>query len=350
MDFITQNLLGAVASHAALGRGRGGTPGLGRLALPIGALGGAVPDFDFLLSRFADPALPWELHRHFTHALVFIPLGGLLAALPFLLFPRCRRHARLTLAAATIGCATHGLLDNLTSYGTHLLWPFIGDRTAWDSMSIIDPIFTGVLLLGVLAALLRGRARATRVALSLALMYVAFGFLQHERALQAQRTIAERRGHAIDQGRALPTLGNVLVFRSVYAAEGRLWADAVRVPALGATTWRAGTSIERFTPTHLPPDASQRAREVFDGIWSFADGYTARQNADDEAFPHAIPDMRLTLDPAGFDPMWGVAFDGDWSTARAWNSFAARDERAGEVLRQTWMELTGRDPRHVAVD
>ena len=32
-----------------------------------------------LLTPLADPALPFELHRHFTHSLVFIPVGAALA-------------------------------------------------------------------------------------------------------------------------------------------------------------------------------------------------------------------------------------------------------------------------------
>jgi inner membrane protein len=332
VDFITQNLLGAVAGHAACGRPRG-EGGLGRLALLAGSLGGAVPDFDFLLGPLADPALPFELHRHFTHSLAFIPIGGVLATLPLLALPRARRQVGRVCAAATVGCATHGLLDTLTSYGTHLLWPFVAHRTAWDAMSIVDPLFTGVLLLGVLAALIRGRPRPTRLALTLALTYIAFGFSQHARALDAQRALARERGHEIAHGRALPTLGNVVVFRSIYEAEGRLWADAVHVAPFGSMGVRTGTAQPRLTADDLPADAPARAWPVFRGLESFADGFVGRVDpaaTGDERL--TIGDMRFSLDTTGFRPLWGIVLD-ERGRPAAWDAFHRPDERARDALR-----------------
>ena len=43
---------------------------------------------------------------------------------------------------STIGYATHGIIDSLTSYGTQLFWPFSNDRFATNTISIIDPLFT----------------------------------------------------------------------------------------------------------------------------------------------------------------------------------------------------------------
>ncbi|NNM27634.1 MAG: metal-dependent hydrolase [Phycisphaerales bacterium] len=323
MDFITQNLLGAVAGHAACGRSRrdGGT--LGRLALAAGALGGAVPDFDFLLQPLADPAMPWQLHRHFTHAFVFIPVGGVLATLPFLAFRSGRRRFGVILAAATIGCATHGLLDNLTSYGTHVLWPFRSDRTVWDAMSIVDPIFTLVLLLGVLIATLRDRVRPTRVAAAVAAAYIAMGFVQHGRALEAQQTLAAERGHAVVRGRTLPTVGNWIVFRSIYEADGRLWADAVRVAPFGDLAVREGRSMPRFTEEMLASEVAitERTRVVLRGLDAFADGFVGRVTGPDAA-PDGVTvgDMRITGMTDGFRPLWGVRFDRD-GAPHAWDAF-----------------------------
>ena len=52
-----------------------------------------------------------------------------------------------------LGYATHALLDSCTTYGTMLFWPFSDVRIAWNTVSIIDPLFTGpILALVVLAA------------------------------------------------------------------------------------------------------------------------------------------------------------------------------------------------------
>jgi inner membrane protein len=336
VDFITQNLLGAVAGHAAFGRPRD-RGGLGRVALLAGAAGGAVPDFDFLLRRFADPAMPWELHRHFTHALWFIPIGGLLAALPFLLVPRCRRRFGLVYATTTIACATHAPLDNLTSYGTHILWPFLSGRTSWDAMSIVDPVFSGLLALAILVALIRGQPRATRVAMSLALAYVAFGFAQHGRAESAQRAIARERGHAVENARTMPTLGNVIVFRSLYEADGRIWADAIRVPLFGPPGVRAGSSRPRFTEADLPPGASDRARDVFRGLDAFADGFVAVVDPPFTAGASGLVlgDMRISMETDGFRPLWGIRMDDAGVEPTAWNAFGGPRLEGDDPFRGT---------------
>jgi inner membrane protein len=311
MDPITQSLLGAAAAHAAFSRR------LGRAAIAVGLVGGEVIDFDVFLAPLADPALPHALHRHFTHSLAFVPVGGLIAAAPFALVPSLRRRWGAVYGAATLACLTHPLLDNCTSYGTHLLWPFSGARTAWDSMSIIDPVFTLILLAGVLVALVRGAARPAMIALAVALAYVGLGFAQHARAMGAQSALAAERGHEIapGRGRAMPTLGNLIVWRSVYEAEGRLWADAVRVPPAGAVQVRRGTSIARFTardiPAHLARD--ERVRRVFAAAEAFATGFVGRVPApggaafDSEVI--ALGDVRYSFATEGFAPIWGLAID-----------------------------------------
>jgi inner membrane protein len=311
MDPITQSLLGAAAAHAAFSRR------LGRAAIAVGLVGGEVIDFDVFLAPLADPALPHALHRHFTHSLAFVPVGGLIAAAPFALVPSLRRKWGAVYGAATLACLTHPFLDNCTSYGTHLLWPVDGARTAWDSMSIIDPIFTMILLTGVLASLVRGAARPAMIALAMALAYVGLGFVQHARAIGAQSALAAERGHEIapGRGRAMPTLGNLVVWRSVYEAEGRLWADAVRVPLGGAAQVRRGTSIARFTARDIPPHLArdERVRLVFTEFEAFATGFVGRVPAPGGAAPSsgaiALGDVRYSFETGGFAPIWGLVID-----------------------------------------
>jgi len=210
MDVITQTVLGATAAGAVLNRK------LGRVALLVGGAGGALPDADSVFEYISDPALPWQYHRHFTHALAFVPIGGVLAALPFLLFPKLRAKWKLVLGAGVIGCATHGLLDTCTSFGTHLLWPFTNDRAAWDLVSIIDPVAEIPLWLCALIALAFRSAWASRIGLIWFIGYLITGFVQHERAEAAQQRLAESRGHVIERSRVMPTFANIIVWRSVY--------------------------------------------------------------------------------------------------------------------------------------
>src|SRR5262245_14196295 len=121
MDTITHGFLGAAASQALLKRR------LPRGAGLVGAIGGMLPDLDIFIRSSSDPTVGWFFHRNFTHSLIFIPLGGLIAALPFLCFQRFRNQKREVILAAIIGYATHALLDAFSSYGMQLfllLWLF----------------------------------------------------------------------------------------------------------------------------------------------------------------------------------------------------------------------------------
>ena len=68
-----------------------------------------------------------------------VPIGGLIAALPFLSMRDNRQRWRTIIAACTLGYASHAPLDVLTSYGTLWLWPFSRARLELDWMSIVDP-------------------------------------------------------------------------------------------------------------------------------------------------------------------------------------------------------------------
>jgi inner membrane protein len=338
VDFLTQTLLGAVAAQATM------TRRLGRAAALVGAAGGALPDFDVLLRPLADPALPYELHRHFTHAFAFVPVGAALAAAPFMIFRRFRERAGAVYIASLVGIATHGPLDNLTSYGTHLFWPFLAHRTAWDAMSIIDPVFTIVLLLGVVAALAFRSIRSAQIALALGVCYIGFGFAQHARAAAVQRELAAMRGHEPVRARVMPTIGSVILWRSVYECDGRLFADAIRLPPLGSSAVRQGASIDRFDPDDLPEtlDDPQRARLLYRRFNAFATGFTA-------SVPGAPPgtilvgDVRFSVDTAGFDPIWGLRIaPADPDAPVRWTVMRFDDRTRQVMLSRLWSDLVGR--------
>ena len=120
MDPLTQGVLGASLPQAT-------QPARYALsAAVLGWLGGMAPDLDVLIRSPEDPLLFLEYHRHFTHALIFIPLGGLICAL--VLHALIGRRFGLTFKRSwlfcTLGYGTHAVLDACTTYGTLLLWPF----------------------------------------------------------------------------------------------------------------------------------------------------------------------------------------------------------------------------------
>jgi len=238
--------------------------------------------------------------------------------------------------ASLLAFATHAPLDNCTSYGTHLLWPFTDARTAWDCMSIIDPIFTLFLFLGVMAALIVGRPRPTRIGLALALSYITLGFIQHARVDSVQQTLADSRGHEIEFGRVMPSFGNFIVWRSVYIAEGRLHADSVHLFPWRGPLVREGTSVKQFEMGDLPIRVSSHVSEVVHAHLEFATGMATQIESENEV-EFLIGDVRYSLDLGGFKPIWGVAIDTTIPGGQPRAMWFPTDR--GDAIRLLWSEV-----------
>lgn len=302
MDPLSHGLLGAATAQACFGGRAGAFP---RTAWLLGMASAMAPDLDVFVST-GDPINDLLVHRGFTHSLLFVPTGGFVCfiiALAFTAFRgfRGRRHALLALCM--LAYATHPLLDACTSYGTMLFWPVSEARPAWDVVSVIDPIFTVPLLALVIWTAIARRASVAAAGVAWACLYLGLGFVQHERAESHQEALAGARGHAIERGRVMPTLGNMVLWRSLYEADGRLWADAVRVGVTGAEV-REGSSVPKFDLLSLDT-GDEELQLALARYANFTHGYTAFAPGRRDV----IADMRYTRDPAGFDSIWGARVD-----------------------------------------
>ena len=74
MDPLSQAAVGAAAAQAVAGRKRV------LFAIVLGVISGMAADLDILLKSSVDPLMSLEYHRHFSHSLIFVPLGGFLVA------------------------------------------------------------------------------------------------------------------------------------------------------------------------------------------------------------------------------------------------------------------------------
>jgi inner membrane protein len=295
MDTITQGVLGAVVPQATA------RPATVRAALVAGWLGGAAPDLDILIRSANDPLLQLEFHRQFTHSLVFIPVGGLVVAA--VLWPFFRRQlgfARLVLFT-TLGWATHGLLDACTTYGTQLLWPFSTTRVAWNNVGIVDPFYTVPLLALVGLAAWKRRPVFARLGVAWAIAYLLLGVVQRERATSEAAALARSRGHEPTSLTVKPTVGNLLLWRSIYLAGDVWYVDAVRVGIEGKVY--PGTSVARARPK--APAGSVLERDLARFAW-FSDDALAVHPDD----PNVLGDLRYALLPNEIRPLWGIRLDG----------------------------------------
>ncbi|KAB1071338.1 metal-dependent hydrolase [Tamlana haliotis] len=134
MDSLTQIVLGAAVGEAVLGKK------VGNKALLYGAIGGTIPDLDVLASHFTDTVSALEIHRGFTHSIVFsivfAPIFGWLVS-------RYERYKDFKGWSWLFfwGFITHPLLDAHTTWGTQLFWPF-DLRVAYKTIFVVDPLYT----------------------------------------------------------------------------------------------------------------------------------------------------------------------------------------------------------------
>ena len=200
MDSLTQIVLGAAVGEAVLGKK------VGNRAMVWGAVAGTIPDLDVYMRYFTDQMTATEMHRGFSHSIVFSVLMALLlgycvwkqarftliAFLAVLAVYPIIRGSSLTfilVAIALLGLfsfliwrrgesplkatkwewmqlffwtlVTHPLLDSHTTWGTQLFWPF-EYRIAYQNIFVVDPLYTLPFLVFTLVALFMKRTNPKR--------------------------------------------------------------------------------------------------------------------------------------------------------------------------------------------
>ena len=215
MDPLTQGVVGAAAPQLVSRRTEKVAAAI------IGFFSGMAADLDVLITSSTDPLLHLEFHRHFTHSLVFVPVGALLCTLAFRVvfkhwFRRSHLSFKRTYLFSLLGYATHALLDACTTYGTQLFWPFSDMRVAWNNVSVIDPLFTIPLLVLLVFAVAKRSNRIASLLVLYAFAYLALGVLQNQRAALVAEELALSRGHTPVNFGLKPSFANIVVWKSVY--------------------------------------------------------------------------------------------------------------------------------------
>ena len=336
MDPISQGALGALAATSIAKRDTA------RKAALVGWAAGMLADADIFIASESDPLLNIEYHRHFSHALLFIPIGALIGAAFFWLLTRRRWKLpfRDLFLFSLAGYATAGLLDACTSYGTRLYWPFSDERVAWNLISIVDPIFTMTMLVLLGVAVVRKRPLWTRAALGFVLAYLGFGLIQRERTFHLQEALAAERGHpSIERATVKPSIGNVLLWRSIYLHEDRWYVDAIRTGLFGASRIYEGESLPHLSleevQSQFPAD-SVIAGDL-ERFAHFSDHYLAWHPDQ----PDVLSDLRYAAVPNSILPLWGIHLDPEKTDQHVpFESFRVVDP---DARHQLWQMLRGHE-------
>ena len=137
MDSLTQIVLGASVGEAVLGKK------VGNKAILWGAIAGTIPDLDVILRSFTDEISATQMHRGFSHSIVFaVLIAPLLACIAkkihFKLKDVSFKDWTKLFFWTTV---THPLLDAHTTWGTQFFWPF-NYRLAYQNIFVVDPLYT----------------------------------------------------------------------------------------------------------------------------------------------------------------------------------------------------------------
>lgn len=154
MDSLTQIVLGAAVGEAVVGKK------VGNKAMLYGAIAGTIPDLDVLARHFTDTTRALDIHRGFTHSIVFSIVFGFGCGW---LVSRYEKYKDLKgwVMLFFLAFVTHPILDAHTTWGTQLFWPF-DLRLAFKSIFVIDPLYTLPFLLFLILAMIRKRTNPKR--------------------------------------------------------------------------------------------------------------------------------------------------------------------------------------------
>jgi inner membrane protein len=269
MDNLTHTLVGLMMSRCGLDRGERGTAVMLMLAAN-------APDIDAY--PFFTSTLDYlEIHRGYTHGLVFAPL---LALLPLAIVKGVTR-TRPTFTAwlsCTLVVLSHLLLDWTNVYGIRMLLPFSDRWLRLDITNVVDPIIWLILvaalaipsLLGLVSSTIGARKSSgvkqawAAIALLLLLGYEGLRWNSHEKALGAMNALLYRNepAHAIY---AFPDSFGTLRWRGVVETENTFY----EMPVDFSGNFALRDAVIDYKIGHAPTvDAAKttRAFQVFESF------------------------------------------------------------------------------------
>lgn len=225
MDSLTQIVLGAACGEIALGRK------IGNKAILFGAIGGTIPDLDVILGNlfFNNQIDQTAFHRGFMHSIVFAIIASLVIG--FIFFELYNTKARKGTTTIKdwiwlffLSIFTHPILDSFTPYGTQLFLPFSNYRVAFNTISVVDLVYTFPFLFCMVATMFFKRSNPRRIKWAKAGIYISSVYMILTIANKLYiDTVFEKsfkEAHIpFKRFSAQPTIGNNILWYSVAESE-----------------------------------------------------------------------------------------------------------------------------------
>jgi inner membrane protein len=212
MDSLTQATLGAAVGEVLLGRK------VGNKAILWGAVAGTLPDLDILAYPLMDQIDRLGWHRGPSHAFFYLILAAPLLGWVISRIHRRGASWREWTKLVFWAFITHIILDAFTIYGTQLFRPFSRWPVAFDTISIIDLLYTLPLFIPVLVVLFLkktspGRRQLVFVGLALSTIYLGLTVAFKLNVNSVARDNFVRQDIGVERFITTPTIFNSILWR-----------------------------------------------------------------------------------------------------------------------------------------
>jgi inner membrane protein len=304
MDLITQGILGAAVSQVGFQKI------LGRRALVWGAILGMLPDADVFVRLSSNPFAEMIHHRGITHSLWFGPIVG--PILGYFIWQFYKAKGSLDPLPAWIGLSiwallTHPLLDVFTVYGTQLLAPFSNHRFTFPAIAIIDPVYSGTLLIAISIGFFFHRrsnlvTTSAAVALTLTTGYLFLGLAENNKAKHLCQQSLENPSSA--KIKVYPTMFQLFLRRVVVEESDKLRFGFVSTWSPRPIEW---TYLEK--PKNLPSLEFLNDSEVEVFKWFTSGQYALTYDV--SLHQITMVDTRFGFEGSSIFGLWGIAFSVD---------------------------------------
>ena len=172
MDSVTHIAIGICAGELIAGKK------LGKTALLWSAIASSVPDIDVISSLWMNPADSLLAHRGFTHSILFQLLLIPLAAYFLKRFSGKKDFSfNGWMLLIGINLFLHIFLDALTAYGTGWFEPFSHYRVSFNTIFIVDPLFSIGFIVGAVILLVKKVNAPSRQKIARNSMLISGGYL-----------------------------------------------------------------------------------------------------------------------------------------------------------------------------
>lgn len=152
--------------------------------------------------------------------------------------------------------------------------------------------------------------------------------------MAAQARVAESRSHSRQHAAVFPTVGNTIMWRSIYRSSGMLHIDRIRVPWFRDASYAGTTSVPALDVVDAGAFSARTKRDVERFAW-FSDAWLARDPED----PSLIGDARYSLRSDAYAPVWGIRLRPNTQHPTVW---VDRTRQRKVRISETLQELTGR--------